>query len=277
LIWNVGIQVNWQNKIEEAVRKTRQSDLAIIVVGIEEGEFRDRALLSLPGHQEQLIREIAATGKPVVVVLVGGSAITMNEWIDEVDAILDVWYPGDAGGHAVADVLIGDFNPAGRLPITFPIHEGQLPLYYNHKSTGRGDDYLNLTGKPLFPFGYGLSYTTFEYSDLAFDQKVIARNESATVRFKVTNTGEYDGDEVVQLYIRDLFASVARPVMELKGFQRIHLKQGETKILTFDISPELLTMLDEEMNLVVEPGEFKIMIGTSSNDIRLRGILEVRQ
>jgi beta-glucosidase len=190
---------------------------------------------------------------------------------------VDVWYPGDEGGNAVADVLFGDYNPAGRIPITFPIHESQLPLYYNHKPTGRGDDYINLTGKPLFPFGYGLSYTNFEYSELVIDSPEIFSSEHTTVRFKVSNTGNYDGDEVVQLYIKDLFASVARPVMELKGFNRIHLKKGETKEVTFDITPELLTMLDEKMNCVVEPGEFRIMIGASSNDIRLREILEVKK
>jgi beta-glucosidase len=201
----------------------------------------------------------------------------MTNWINKVPAVIDVWYPGDEGGDAVADVLFGDYNPAGRLPITFPHHEAQLPLYYNHKPTGRGDDYWNLTGKPLFPFGYGLSYTSFEYSDLIIDSREIASEESSTVRFMITNTGHYDGDEVVQLYIKDLYASVVRPVMELKGFQRIHIKEGETKEVEFQITPELLTMLDEEMNRMVEPGEFRIMIGSSSNDIRLREVLRVKE
>jgi beta-glucosidase len=200
----------------------------------------------------------------------------MQNWIDKVPAILDVWYPGDAGGNAVANVLFGDYNPAGRLPITFPIHESQLPLYYNHKPTGRGDDYNNLTGKPLFPFGYGLSYTSFEYSNLVFDKQQINPDESTTVSFTVTNTGDFDGDEVVQLYIRDLFASVARPVLELKRFDRIHLKKGESKEVRFQITPELLNMLNEQMERVVEPGDFRIMIGASSNDIRLRGNLNVK-
>ncbi len=275
MVWNAGVKTTWQQEIQEAMNTVRKSEAAIVVVGIEEGEFRDRALLSLPGHQEVLIKAVAKTGKPTIVLLVGGSAITMNNWIDDVDAILDVWYPGDAGGHAIADILWGDYNPAGRLPITFPVHEGQLPLYYNHKPTGRGDDYLNLTGKPLFPFGYGLSYTTFQYSDLKFEKEKIGKTESTKVRFKMTNTGDLDGDEVVQLYIKDLFASVARPVMELKGFQRVHLKKGETKELGFEINPEMLEMLDENMHRVIEPGEFRIMIGASSNDIRLRGILKV--
>src|SRR5690606_27564480 len=133
--------------------------------------------------------------------------------------------PGDEGGNAVADVLFGDYNPAGRLPITFPVHEAQLPLYYNHKPTGRGDDYSNLTGKPLFPFGFGLSYTTFNYHALEMDKAEIRRDEKVQVRFRVTNTGNYDGDEVVQLYVKDLIASLAQPVMELKGFQRIHLRR----------------------------------------------------
>jgi beta-glucosidase len=277
LIWNMGVKESWQQAIQQAVATAQKGDVAIVVVGIEEGEFRDRAYLSLPGHQEALIQQVAATGKPVVVVLIGGSAITMNNWLNNVDAIVEAWYPGDEGGNAVADVLFGDYNPAGRLPITFPIHEAQLPLYYNHKPTGRGDNYLNLTGKPLFPFGYGLSYTTFAYSDVTIDKSEIAANESTTIRFKVSNNGPYNGDEVVQLYIRDLFASVARPVMELKGFQRIHLKKGETKEVSFAITPELLSMLNEEMDTVIEPGDFRMMIGASSNDIRLRTILSVKE
>lgn len=275
LIWNVGVENNWKQEIETAVKTVEKSDVAIVCVGIEEGEFRDRAYLSLPGHQEELIKKIGETGKPVIVVLVGGSAITMHNWIHKIPAILDVWYPGEEGGNAIADVLFGDYNPAGRLPITFPIHESQLPLYYNHKPTGRGDDYVNLTGKPLFPFGYGLSYTNFNYSDLSIDNPLISSNENTTVRFKITNTGNFDGDEVVQLYIKDLFASVARPIMELKGFERIYLKKGETKEVTFSITPELLMMLDEKMNRIVEPGDFRIMIGASSNNIKLKGNLTV--
>ncbi|MEA1896360.1 MAG: glycoside hydrolase family 3 C-terminal domain-containing protein, partial [Bacteroidota bacterium] len=252
-------------------------DMAVIVVGIEEGEALDRAFLNLPGHQEKMIKAITATEKPVVVVLVGGSAIIINEWIDKVPAILDVWYPGEEGGNAVADVLFGDYNPAGRLPITFPIHEGQLPLYYNHKPTGRIDGYINLTGKPLFPFGYGLSYTNFKYRDIEFSSKEVTTADTFEVKFKLTNNGEYAGDEVAQLYIRDLFSSVARPVMELKGFKRVYLEKGETKEITFTISPELLSMLDKDLNRIVEPGEFRIMIGASSNDIRLQKILELKE
>ena len=277
LVWNQDVENKWENEINQAVDLARKSDVTVVVAGIEEGEFRDRAFLSLPGHQEELILRVAATGKPVVLVLVGGSAITMSNWINQVSSIIDVWYSGDEGGNAVADILFGDYNPAGRLPITFPMHESQLPFVYNHKPTGRGDDYVNLTGKPMFPFGYGLSYTQFAYSNLKIDRPIIKSNESTTVRFSLTNTGEFDGDEVVQLYIKDLFASVARPVMELKGFQRIHLKKGESKVIVFEISPELLSMLDENMNSIVEPGEFRIMIGASSNDIRLRDILKVEE
>lgn len=276
LVWNQGMENDWKKEIERAVAITKESEVVVVVVGIEEGEFRDRAYLTLPGHQEELIQKLSKTGKPIIVLLVGGSAITMNSWKDKVPAILDVWYPGEQGGNAIADVLFGDYNPAGRLPITFPIHESQLPLYYNHKSTGRGDDYINLTGKPLFPFGYGLSYTKFEYSDLKLSEMEMAKDKTVTATFKIKNTGEYDGDEVVQLYIKDLLASVARPIIELKGFQRVFLKKGEAKELTFEISPDLLMMLDENMNNVVEPGEFRIMIGASSNDIRLREILNVK-
>ena len=277
LIWNMGVENEWENEIQDAVNLSKSNDFSVVVVGIEEGEANDRAYLSLPGHQEELIQKMASTGKPFVVVLVGGSAVTMSNWLDKIPALLDVWYPGDAGGEAIADVLFGDYNPAGRLPITFPIHEAQLPLFYNHKPTGRLDDYTNLTGNPLFPFGYGLSYTSFDYSDLSIEPQQIAPNESCIVHFKITNTGEFGGDEVVQLYIKDLFASVARPVMELKGFQRIHLKKGETKEISFQITPDLLSVLDIDLNRVVEPGDFRIMIGSSSNDIKIRTVLHVAE
>lgn len=276
LIWNVDVTGDEKKNIAEAVSVARKSDVAVIVAGIHEGEFQDRAMLSLPGRQEELIQQVAATGTPVVVVLVGGSAVTMQNWIGKVNSILDVWYPGEEGGSALAQVLFGDYNPAGRLPVTFPLHEAQLPLVYNHKPTGRGDDYYNFTGLPLFPFGFGLSYTTFEYSGIHLDKKGIAKNESATVRCKIKNTGTVAGDEVVQLYISDMLASVARPVMELKGFQRTHLKPGESGEVTFTIDPSMLEMLNERMERLIEPGDFRLMIGASSRDIRLKEVLTVR-
>jgi beta-glucosidase len=276
LIWDAGVVDDAREKIDAAVSLVKQSDVAIVVVGLEEGEFRDRAFLSLPGKQEELILQIAATGKPVVVVAIGGSAITMSRWLDRVDAVIDAWYPGEEGGHAVADVLFGDYNPAGRLPITFPIAEGQLPLYYNHKPTGRGDDYLDLTGQPLFPFGFGLSYTTFEYSDLRIEPAEIGASEATVVRCRVRNTGTRGGDEVAQMYVRDVLASVARPVMELKGFQRVHLEPAEEREVAFAIEPDALRMLDASMRWIVEPGAFRVMVGGSSKDIRLRGEFRVR-
>lgn len=275
-IWNVESDGDETSRIAEAVRAAQQADVAVIVAGIHEGEFQDRAYLSLPGRQEELINEVAKTGTPVVVVLVGGSAITMSNWLENVDAVVDVWYPGEEGGYAVADVLVGDYNPAGRLPISFPIHESQLPYVYNHKPTGRGDDYHNLTGLPLFPFGYGLSYTDFTYSNVRLDQNEISKDGRALLGFDVTNSGTRAGDEVCQLYIQDVLSSVARPVLELKGFQRISLKPGETRHVVFAITQEQLKMLDKELNEVVEPGEFRLMVGGSSRDIRLKAMLRVR-
>lgn len=275
LVWNMGVKNEWEKKIDEAVAAVKASDMAVVTVGIQEGEFQDRAMLSLPGHQETLIQRIAATGKPVIVILVGGSAVTMNNWLDKISGLIDIWYPGEEGGRAVADVLFGDENPAGRLPITFPLSEAQLPLVYNHKPTGRGDDYNNLSGLPLFPFGYGLSYTNFSYDHIHLDKKQIKPNESVQVHCSVTNTGDKEGDEVVQLYIRDMLSSVARPVLELKGFQRIHFKAGETKELAFAITPSMLQMLDEQMKTVVEPGDFRIMIGSSSRELWLKDTLTV--
>jgi beta-glucosidase len=276
LIWDIDRKDN-EKLILNAVKTAETSDVVIIAAGIHEGEFQDRALLNLPGKQEEMINRIAETGKPVIVLLVGGSAITMNNWMNNVDAIMNVWYPGVEGGNAVAEVLFGKYSPAGRLPITYPVSEGQLPLFYNHKPTGRGDDYYNLTGQPLFPFGYGLSYTSFEYSAMSIDKPVINVQETTTVKFKVKNTGSFEGDEVIQLYIKDLLASVVRPVLELKGFKRVTLKPGEIKELEFKITPEMLTMLDVDLKPIVEPGGFRIMIGSSSKEIRLRGILNVKK
>ena len=276
LLWDAGMPDNEEEEIANAVALARDTDVAIVVAGLEEGEFRDRALLALPGRQEELIERVAAAGQPVVVVLIGGSAITMSRWLERVGAVIDAWYPGEEGGHAVADVLFGDYNPAGRLPITFPMAEGQLPLSYNHKPTGRGDDYVDLTGQPLFPFGFGLSYTTFEYSNLRVEPREMSVSHAATITCTLTNTGTRAGDEVVQLYVRDVLASVARPVMELKGFQRVHLKPKESRDISFRLESEHLRMLDRELNWVVEPGAFRVMIGTSSKDIRLRGEVVVR-
>jgi beta-glucosidase len=270
LIWNVGVANTVEEKINEAVATAKKSKVAVVVVGLEEGEFRDRASLQLPGEQEQLIQKVAATGTPTIVVIVGGSAVTMGNWIDKVSSIVDVWYPGEEGGHAVAAVLSGEYNPGAKLPITFPVSEAQLPLVYNHKPTGRGDDYENLTGLPLFPFGYGLSYTTFEYSNLTIEKPVAKKGDKINVSFVVTNTGKRAGDEVAQLYLRDQIASVARPVQALKGFERIHLLPGASKTVTLTLHAEDFEMLNEKMETVIEPGDFTIMIGSSSRDIRLK-------
>jgi beta-glucosidase len=276
LVWDAGVANAWRAQVDSAVSVARRADVVVLAAGIEEGEFRDRAFLKLPAHQEELIARVAATGKPVIVVLVGGSAVTMAPWLDRVGAVLDVWYPGEEGGRAVADVLFGDYNPAGRLPITFPMFEGQLPLVYNHKPTGRGDDYLDLTGQPLFPFGFGLSYTTFEYSRLVIEPAEISSSGSAVVRSSVRNTGTRAGEEVVQLYLRDVLATTARPVMQLEGFARIRLAPGEEKQIAFTVAREHLQMLDRDGRWVVEPGLFRVLVGASSKDIRLRGDLTVR-
>jgi beta-glucosidase len=234
-------------------------------------------MLNLDHHQEELIEAVAATGKPVTVLLVGGSAITMNRWLDKVNAVAMVWYPGETGGMAIGEMLTGKINPAGRLPITFPIHEAQLPLSYWHLPTGRGDDYHNMSGQPLFPFGYGLSYTRFLYTDLKMEKDSMRIGETTRVSFTITNEGNFDGEEVVQLYLRDELASVARPVMELKGFQRVMLKKGEKKTIHFDITPNMLQMLTADNKTVIEPGSFRIMIGSSSRELQLKTMLVVRE
>lgn len=275
LIWDVGVSDEAGERVKEAVAAAVGAEVAIVVVGLEEGEFRDRAFLSLPGRQVDLIQAVASTGTPVVVVIVGGSAVTMNRWIGDVDAVLAAWYPGEQGGAAIAQVLFGDSDPGGRLPITFPVSEGQLPLVYNHKPTGRGDDYLDQTGQPAFPFGYGLSYTDFEYSDLAIDPGPVTPEGVVRLRARIRNVGKRAGEEVVQLYVRDLLASVARPVLELKGFQKVRLEPGASATVEFVLPLRRLAMLDRDMDWVVEPGTFRILVGRSSRDIRLHGQLEV--
>ena len=275
VMWDADSADAWRAEIDRAVEAARASEVAVIVAGIEEGEFRDRASLALPGHQEALIRAVAATRTPTVVVLIGGSAITMSRWIDSVDAVIHAWYPGEEGGHAVAEVLWGDVNPSGRLPITFPQTEGQLPLVYNHRPTGRGDRYLDLPGEPLFPFGFGLSYTSFAYSDLRIDPASIAPSGTVIVRCRVRNTGTRAGTEVVQLYLRDLLASTSRPVAQLAGFTSVVLAPGEEREVAFRVDRTQLQMLDEAGHWVVEPGTFRVMVGASSRDIRLRGAIEV--
>ncbi len=253
---------------KDAVAAAQESDVVVLVVGNSrktEGESRDRSTLDLPGVQEDLILEIHKVGKPLIVVLINGSAITMQRWGDKVQAVVEAWYPGEEGGNAIADVLFGDYNPAGRLPITFPKTTGQLPLYYNHKPSGRGEDYADLRGEqPLFPFGYGLSYTKFKYSSLDIKPRTIGRNGNVTISVVVENTGEREGDEVVQLYLRDVYSSMTRPVKELKRFKRITLKPGGKERLEFRLAEEDLSFLDRDMGYVVEPGTFMVAVGGSS-------------
>jgi beta-glucosidase len=270
LLWNQAKIDSADIKIKQAVELAKKVDLNIIVAGIHEGEFQDRSSLSLPGNQEILIQEIAATGKPVVVLLVGGSAITMEKWIDKVNSVMMVWYPGEEGGNAIAELLYGDENPAGRLPITFPQSVGQVPLVYNHKPTGRGDDYHDLTGEPLFPFGYGLSYTQFKYSNLIFTRDTLYGLSSIKVMADVTNIGNQIGDEVVQLYVRDELSSVATPVLALKAFTRVKLNPGQTKTVEFDVNAKMLSLINEYAAQITEQGVFRIMIGPNSKELVLK-------
>jgi beta-glucosidase len=260
---------------EAAVEAAKGAEVALVAVGIMEGEGHDRAHLELPGSQEQLIKAVAATGTPTVVVLYNGSAVTMSNWIDDAAAVLEAWYPGEEGGNAIADVLFGAFSPGGKLPITFPQFVGQVPLYYNHLPTGRGNDYCDMSGDPLYPFGYGLSYTTFDYSDLRIVPQTIRPDGNVRVSIDIRNTGAHSGDEVVQLYIHDPVASMTRPVMELKGFRRISLRPGENTTVVFHLTSKELSFLNHRLKPMVEPGTIDIMLGSSSEDIRTRGVVEV--
>lgn len=277
--------------IDEAVAAARRSDVAIVVVGgssardfktqyietgaavasaedvsdMESGEGYDRATLDLLGKQLDLLKAVKATGKPVVVVYIQGRPLNMNWAAANADALLTAWYPGQEGGNAIADVIFGDYNPAGRLPISIPRHEGQIPVYYNKKNP-KGHDYVEMPAAPLYSFGYGLSYTQFEYSTLQVQQK---GHHTFEVSFSIKNIGGYDGDEVVQLYLRDDYASMVQPIKQLKHFSRLSLKKGEEQIVRFTLTASDLSILNAKMEQVVEPGSFTVMVGASSDDIRL--------
>lgn len=290
-----------QSDIAAAVKAAQQSEVVVLVVGgssardfktkyidtgaatvaqeenqilldMECGEGYDRNTLELLGDQKKLIEAVAATGKPLVIVYIAGRPLNMNLANDKADALLTAWYPGEQGGAAIADVLFGDYNPSGRLPVSIPRNEGQLPVYY---AQGKQRDYVEGPGTPLFHFGYGLSYTTFEYSDLQMapgnGQDVLQ-----TVSCTVKNTGNREGDEVVQLYLQDVVSSVATPVMQLKSFEKITLKPGESKTVTFALGKDQLSLYNSQLQEVVEPGDFKVMVGPASNNILLKGTFTIK-
>lgn len=275
-----------QAEIDRAAANARQADVAVVVLGGGQrtcGENKSRTSLELPGHQLKLLQAVQATGKPVILILINGRPLSVN-WADKfVPAILEAWYPGSKGGTAVADILFGDYNPGGKPTVTFPKTVGQIPFNFPYKPASQidggknpgPDGNMSRINGALYPFGYGLSYTTFEYSDLEITPKVITPNQKATVRLKVTNTGKRAGDEVVQLYTRDILSSVTTYEKNLAGFERIHLKPGESKEIVFTLDRKHLELLNADMKWTVEPGEFAIMAGASSEDIRLNGILTV--
>lgn len=260
--------------IAEAIKTAEKADVIVMAIGGNEQTSReawaknhmgDRTNLDLVGSQSELVNAMLATGKPVVVLLFNGRPLSIHEISQDVPAIIECWYPGQESGTAVADVLFGDFNPGGKLSVSIPRSAGHLPAFYNHKPSARRG-YLFDEVSPLYPFGFGLSYTTFEITNLRLEKGVIAPDEATRVLVNVTNTGQQDGTETVQMYIRDLVSSVTRPVKELKGFRKIGLKPGQTKTVEIDITPDLLAFYDINMNYTVESGEFEVMVGTSSAD-----------
>lgn len=275
-----------QKEIDKAVGQAKQADVAIVVLGGGQrtcGENKSRSSLDLPGRQLDLLKAVVATGRPVILVLINGRPLSIN-WADKfVPAILEAWYPGSKGGIAVADVLFGDYNPGGKLTVTFPKTVGQIPFNFPCKPSSQidggknpgADGNMSRANGALYPFGYGLSYTTFEYSGLKISPAIITPNQKTYVSCKVTNTGKRAGDEVVQLYVRDVLSSVTTYEKNLAGFERVHLKPGETKEITFPVDRKALELLNANMHWVVEPGDFTLMLGASSTDIRLNGTLTV--
>ena len=266
--------------IQEAVAAARRADVIVAVVGESQGmsgEAASRADISLPGRQEDLLKALKATGKPLVVILMNGRPLAIP-WVDEnADAILEAWFPGTEAGNAVADILFGNYNPSGKLPATFPRVVGQIPLYYNHKNTGRPfggqledkykSRYLDVPNEPLYPFGFGLSYTTFAYENLRLSADEMVQGDTIDVTVTVRNTGSADGEEVIQLYVRDVVGSVTRPVKELKGFRKVAIPAGQSVEVAFKLSTDDLRFHNINMEYVAEPGEFEVMVGGNSRDV----------
>ena len=291
-----GVMGDDKTGFEEAMRAVKGADAVVVVVGEQigkagvqsstDGEGYDVASLDLTGVQEDLVKAVSATGVPTVAVLINGRPLSIR-WISEhTPAIVEAWLPGERGGEAVADMLFGDYNPSGRLPITIPRHVGQLPAYYNYQPSkaywiqhgwSKQSGYVDMPGTPLYPFGYGLSYTQFEYGNLRLDPGEIHPAGNARVSVDIKNTGDRAGEETVQLYIHEAFAPVSTPVKQLRGFERVSLKPGETKTVAFTLTPEDLQLLDRDMNWRVVPGDFEIMVGKSSEDLPLKGTLKVRE
>ncbi len=267
----------------EAYKTAMQADVVVMSMGEKfdwTGEAKSRSNIHLPAIQEELIKTIMATNKPVVVLLMAGRPMIFNWTADHVPAILYTWWLGNQAGNAIADVLYGNYNPAGKLPITFPRTEGQIPIYYNHFNTGRPAQndsavnytsaYIDLLNSPKFAFGHGLSYTTFSYSNLQINKKNMKKKETITVTFNITNNGNYAGEEVAQFYLRQMVAQPLRPIKELKGFEKVMLQPNETRTITFTIDSEKLAFYNEQLERITQPGEFSLMIGSASDDIRLQ-------
>lgn len=268
--------------LSEALAIARNADVIVAALGESSemsGEASSRTDLNIPDVQQTLLKELLKTGKPVVLVLFNGRAMTLGWEAENVPAILNVWFGGSEAALAIGDVLFGDVNPSGKLPVTFPQNVGQIPLFYNHKNTGRPlaegkwfekfrSNYLDVSNEPLYPFGFGLSYTQFQYGDIKLSANEMTNSSELTATVTVTNTGKYDGEEVVQLYIRDIVGSVTRPVKELKGFERVSLKAGESKDISFKITPEMLKFYNYDLQFVNEHGEFSVMVGGNSKDVK---------
>jgi beta-glucosidase len=276
------------NEIEAARKAAQQSKIAILVLGestrkmaepATDGEGADAATLELTGFQEELVEAVYATGTPTVVVLVNGRPLATRWVAEHVPAIVEAWRPGEEGGTAVADILFGDYNPNGRLPITVPRHAGQLPVYYNYAASKaywmKRFGYVDIKPQPLYDFGYGLSYTKFEYKDLSISPARFGPAANVKISLDVRNIGEREGAETVQLYLNDVVSSVTTPARQLKRFEKVWLKPGEQRQVAFTLAPEDLMLLDKDLHWVVEPGRFDVMIGASSADTRLKGSFEV--
>ncbi len=268
-IWDLYRPNRVSEEVANAVEIAQKSEQIIFCAGIEEGEFQDRSSLSLPGNQVEVLNELIKLRKKIVVVLFGGSAVTMDPWLDQVDAVVEAWYGGEQQGNALARILTGEVNPSGKLPITFPRSEGQLPLVYNHEPTGRGDDYVNESGLPLFPFGFGLSYTEFSWKNLSGPEVFLKEDGSGMLTFQLKNEGKREGTETVQLYVHRPVSRLTQPVLALKGVEKVTLKPGESRTIQMAITPKMLKQFNDRNEEILEPGPIQFRVGSSSRELPL--------
>ena len=287
IFYSKGCEVKDKNEeyFEDAIEKARMGEIIIFAGGESSGfgekdtvgEGKDSHDLKLPGSQEELILKLSELGKPLILILINGRPLVLTDIHDKVDAIVECWFPGEETANAIFNIITGREVPSGKLPVSFPKHSGQIPVYYHRKEISKEKKYVYLDSSPLFPFGYGLSYTEFKYSSLEISPEEIEPSENVKISFYLENTGEFKGSEIVQLYVRKKYSSIVLPSISLKGFEKVKIKPGEKVKVEFILPAEILAFHSEDMKLTIEEGDYEVMIGSSSNDIKLKGNFRIKE